>query len=140
MHDERVEWGLWGRGGLRAAPSRRTILFLLSASLLGYMFALLINGAAARILRPRFALPDLPSTADPLAGGMAWVVRVLDPMYLLTSLRAAAAWLLCAYLWARNDVPWRTGVGEDAGVREDAMLLQPKMWVPFIVGLCNSFG
>ena len=132
-----VERGLWGHKGLSTAPSRQTIITLLSLSLVGYMFSLLINGASGKLLRPRFQLPARSPTADPLGDGMCWVVRVLDPMFLLTTFRAVAAWLLCGAMWARNDVPWATGA---QGVRADALRLRPAMWVPFVVGLCNSFG
>lgn len=125
-----VNTGLWGRTGLLSQPSKRTILILLSLSFLGYAFSLLINGASGRILCPRFVLPALPPSADPLTDPLGLVVLVLDPMFLLASFRFLACLLLGTVLILFN--------GPNGPPIELPVRIQ--LLIPVLVGLTNAGG
>jgi drug/metabolite transporter (DMT)-like permease len=124
-----ISTGLWGRTGLLSQPSKRTILLLLSLSFLGYAFSLLINGASGRVLRPRFVLPPLPPSADPLTP-LGLVVLVFDPMFLLASFRFLACLLLGTVLIFSN--------GPHGPPIELPVRVQ--LLIPVLVGLTNAGG
>jgi drug/metabolite transporter (DMT)-like permease len=133
--------GLWGRSGLRTPPAKATVLLYIAAIFLGYCFSLLINGAAGRLFKPRFALPAPAAPgADPLTP-LGLVVLVLDPMFLLASFRLLACLALTGGMTLAGDTPWATGVGEEGtAVSASAMALTPAMAVPIVVGVCNAGG
>jgi uncharacterized membrane protein len=135
-----VQLGLWGRSGLKAAPSRQLVLFYISLIFLGYAFSLFINGASGKLFKPRFTLPALAPGADPLTP-LGWVVLVLDPMFLLATFRFLSCCLLVACMTAARDTPLHTGVGEQGtAVRSDAMTLTWRAGVPILVGCTNALG
>ena len=132
--------GLWGRSGLRAPPSQYKILCYIALVFSGYCFSLLINGAASKIFRPRFVLPQLAPGADPLTP-LGWVVLVLDPMFLLTAFRFLACLALSLGMTAWGDTPWTTGVGESGtAVAASAMVLDARALIPIFVGVANAGG
>ena len=124
--------GLWGRAGQVTAPSQLKIIFLLSLSWAGYSFSLLINGAAASFLRPRFILPSQAPGSDPLTT-LGLVVLVLDPMFLLSTFRALASWVIVLYLTLNGEVPWSGGA---AGY----LPLNLSSAIPVAVGMTNALG
>ena len=139
-----LQQGLWGRSGLRSQPSKALIVLYIAVIFCGYCFSLLINGAAGRLFRPRYALPALAPGADPLTP-LGLVVLVLDPMLLLAALRALACCALAGGMTLWGDTPWSTGVGErgaGAGAVEasSAMALDRRALVPVLVGACNAGG
>jgi drug/metabolite transporter (DMT)-like permease len=133
--------GLWGRSGLRTPPAKATVLLYIAVIFGGYCFSLLINGAAGRLLRPRFALPAPAAPgADPLTP-LGLVVLVLDPMFLLAAFRFLACLALTGGMTLARDTPWATGVGErGSAVSASAMALHARMAIPLVVGACNAGG
>jgi drug/metabolite transporter (DMT)-like permease len=65
--------------------------------------AMLVNGAASRLLTPRFAVPN-SSSSSPLSG-VALAVVGADPVFLLSSFRVLATLLLLAVMFAAGDIP-----------------------------------
>lgn len=131
-----VQQGLWGHAGLKEAPSRTRIMALVACVMAGYAVALLINGAASKLLVPRFAVPP---TGDPLQGiGLA--VLAADPCFLLSAFRFVAAGGLLLIMAARNDVPWAAGAAPAAALSlTDPATLKP-LGIAFVIGCCNAGG
>jgi len=113
--------GLFGhaaRTAAGAAPaSRARVLCLLALAMCGYAVALLINGAASSLL--------------PRRSSVAAVSLVADPLFVLSTFRAAAAAALCGCMAAWGDAPPRAAAPRLC----DAHLLSA-----FLVGLTNCGG
>jgi drug/metabolite transporter (DMT)-like permease len=121
--------GLWNRTDQAgAAPvSRSLIIFLVIVIMMGYAFAMIINGAASKLLRPRIVLPSVPGE-DPLAG-LGFAVRVADPLFLLSSFRVCAIGIMLTFMWLRKDISFQFSA---ASVRPAIRAV--------IIGICNAGG
>lgn len=95
--------GLWRHSGQahgEEASKCRIIAFIV-AVLCGYGMAMLVNGAASRLLTPRFMVGP---GASPLTGTKLVVVGA-DPVFLLSSFRVLATLCLLAAMFVVGDVP-----------------------------------
>ena len=137
-----VERGLWGYDGLAVAPSKLGIIIKVLCVMFGYAVSLLINGAASRLLPPRFATPPPTAGVDPL-GGLGFVVRVCDPMFLLAALRMLASSGLMGVMVLRGDVPWGGGAALGNGGAPWGVPLVTDgraLAAPFVMGFTNALG
>ena len=111
---------LWGHKGLAHEPPKSLILTLILICTVGYALALCVNGAAGQVLQPRFQVPPGP---DPIASNLGAIVRIWDPMFLISAFRCLAALVLCLVMWRMGDVP-----------AAPVQLLDRALLVPFIIG------
>jgi hypothetical protein len=111
---------LWGHKGLAHEPPKSLILTLIVICTVGYALALCINGAAGQLLQPRF---QVPPASDPIASNLGAIVRIWDPMFLISAFRCLAALVLCLVMWRMGDVP-----------AAPVLLLDRALLVPFIIG------
>ena len=125
--------GLFGFEGQAVAsrlPPLR-ILFMLGFNLLAYAVAMTANGAASRLVAPRFLVP----AGAPATSNLALVTRVFDPGALIAGLRCALMLALAGALALARELP------PGGAAAAWALPASPKgLFMPIFVGATNSLG
>jgi len=127
--EENIESGLFGREGLTKAPNVTAIVFKIVVILCGYAFAMFANGAASRLIPPRFLLPPGSSATS----NLSLVNRMIDKGFLMTSFRFfACIFCLVPLLILTKNVP-KKGIF--------ALPADPRtLLIPIFIGISNAGG
>ena len=127
--EENIESGLFGREGLTKAPNITSIVFKIMVIMCGYSFAMFANGAASRLIPPRFVLPpDSSATSN-----LSLVNRMIDKGFLMTSFRFfACIFILVPLLILTKNVPQK-------GIF-DLPADPSKLLIPVFIGISNAGG
>jgi drug/metabolite transporter (DMT)-like permease len=127
--DENIESGLFGREGLAKAPNVMSIVIKIVVILCGYAFAMFSNGAASRLIPPRFLLPPDSSATSALS----LVNRMVDKGFLMTSFRFfAVVFCLVPILVITKNTPPK-GIFDFPSDPN-------KLLIPVFIGISNAGG